>query len=156
MPASRSASAFLAFLITSLPCVLPVTPRAQDVSEPAQVLVLGTYHFANPGLDVVKTDVAYVLAPRKKAEIEAIVDALARFRPTRIAVEHRPTAAARLDSLCHAYRSRLRALGRDEFPFGAVMAYAETHDTAFVVETQEELARIAAEMNRQQAEPSIG
>lgn len=68
----------------------PETPADAAVAE---VLFLGTYHFANPGLDVVKAEVDDVLAPGRQAEIEAVVHGLAGFRPTRIAVEARPDAA---------------------------------------------------------------
>lgn len=152
-----------------------------STAAPAQILVLGTYHFANPGLDVVKTDVANVLSASKQAEIAAVVEALARFGPTKIAVERLPDAAARLDSLYAAYRGGRHELSRDEseqlgfrlaarfqhsrlypidhrgeFPFRAVMEYAQAHDPAFVRLVEEELARITAEANRQQRELTVG
>ena len=52
-----------------------------------EVMVLGVYHFANPGLDVVNTKVDDVLAPKRQAELRALADQLAEFRPTAIAVE---------------------------------------------------------------------
>lgn len=158
-------------------------PAAQQFPgvEPAQVMVLGTYHFANPGLDVVKTEVADVLSPEKQREIREVVEALARFRPTKIAVEERPTAAPRLDSLYRAYRAGQYELSRNEtdqlgfrlaarfdhprvypidhkgeFPFEAVMEYAQAHDSAFVEYVQRTLAEVTAEENRRQKELSIG
>jgi hypothetical protein len=44
---------------------------------------------------VVKNEVADVLSATKQAEVQAVVEALARFRPTKIAVERRPAAAPR-------------------------------------------------------------
>lgn len=148
------------------------TPSA-GTAPPAEVLVLGTYHFANPGLDVVKTDVADVLGAGKQAEIRQVVDALARFRPTRIAVEVRPARAAELDSLYAAYRAGRHAPARTEvqqlgfrlaerlghsrvhaidqagdFPFGAVMSYAQEHDTAAAQRIQQALAAITSEKQR--------
>ena len=32
-------------------------------ADKAQVLVMGTFHFANPGLDMIKSPVADVLSP---------------------------------------------------------------------------------------------
>jgi len=146
----------------------------------AHVLVLGTYHFANPGLDVVQTDVVDVLSAARQAEILSIVETLARFRPTKIAVEHVPAAAPRLDSIYGEYRTgrneldpdetqqlgfRLAAMlehprvypidYRGEFPFGAVMEYAALHDPVFVSFFQQEIARITAEANRQQKENTV-
>lgn len=144
-------------------------------------MVLGTYHFANPGLDVVKTEVADVLSPEKQAEIREVVEALARFRPTRIAVEAPPAAAPRLDSLYRAYRVGAHELSRNEtqqlgfrlaarfdhprvypidhpgeFPFSAVMEYAQTHDPALVQGIQGAIADITAAENRRQRDLSIG
>lgn len=145
-----------------------------------EVLVLGTYHFANPGLDVVKVEVADVLSPAKQAEIRSIVEALARFRPTKIAVEQVPATAPRLDSAYRAYRASTHQLTRDEteqlgfrlaamlehprlypvdhrgeFPFGPLMQYAAANDTAFVSEVNREMARITAESNQQHRDLTI-
>ncbi len=51
------------------------------------VMVLGTYHFANPGLDLQNAQIDDVLVPRRQEELQAVADGLARFKPTRIAVE---------------------------------------------------------------------
>lgn len=143
---------------------LPAQPRR--VGEPARVLVLGTYHFDSPGLDVVKTEVADVLAPARQAEIIAVIEALARFRPDKIAIERLPASVAKLDSMYEAYlsgqhelsRSETQQLGfrlaarlghqrlhpidhREDFPFEAMMEYAQLHDTAFVAFVNEARAR---------------
>lgn len=52
-----------------------------------QVMLLGTYHFANPGRDVIKQDIDDVLQPRRQAELEDLVTRLASWKPDRIAVE---------------------------------------------------------------------
>lgn len=68
--------------------------RASEVEQQAvSVMVLGTYHFANPGLDVVNTKVDDVLAPRRQRELEALAAALAEWKPDRIAVERQPSTA---------------------------------------------------------------
>ena len=151
-------------------------------SEPrARILVLGTYHFANPGLDVVKAEVADVLTPAKQAEIGRVVEALARFRPTKIAVEVRADRAAQLDSAYMAYRTAPGTLDRSEvqqlgfrlaarfrhprlyaidhggeFPFDAVMQYAQEHDTGFVTRVGRVTTELAAEMTRLQRQRSVG
>ena len=53
----------------------------------AQVLVLGTYHMSNPGLDAVNVTADDVLAPKRQREIEDLAVRIARFRPTKVAVE---------------------------------------------------------------------
>ena len=54
---------------------------------PIQVMVLGTYHFGNPGQDMHNMKVDSVLTPAKQAELADVVSRLAKFNPTKIAVE---------------------------------------------------------------------
>jgi hypothetical protein len=178
MPPNRIAAAILPALLLS--AAAADAARAQS-SEPAQVMILGMYHFDNPGLDVVKSEVADILLPAKQAEVLAVVDGVARFRPTKIAVERLPSMGPRLDSLFDQYRQGRRELGRDEtqqigfrlarmlghdrvipvdhggeFPFGAMMEYAQKNDPAFVGWVGMELARITEETNRRQRENTVG
>ncbi len=55
--------------------------------QSVRVMVLGSYHFANPGLDLIKTKVDDVLLPERQKQIQAVVDGVARFKPTKVAVE---------------------------------------------------------------------
>ncbi|WP_298465775.1 DUF5694 domain-containing protein [uncultured Erythrobacter sp.] len=66
--------------------------EGQAESQPVEVMVLGTYHFANPGLDAVNIEVDDVLAPKRQREIEVLVDSLAEWDPTKIAVENQAKA----------------------------------------------------------------
>lgn len=168
-------------LILGLLAALPLSAQSGDVAEPPRVLILGTYHFANPGRDISRPEVADVLLPAKQAEIREVVQALAGFQPTKIAIESLPASAPRIDSLYDAYlsgrhelsRSEEQQLGfrlaailnhetlypidyRNDFPFPAMMEYARVHDPAFVTFVDEELARIEAEANRRQRENTIG
>ena len=83
----------LALLVTGA-----TTLQAQTVDRPTgfpavcgqaevQVMLLGTYHFANPGRDVIKQDIDDVLQPRRQAELDDLVTRLASWQPDRIAVE---------------------------------------------------------------------
>jgi hypothetical protein len=164
-------------LLAALLLALAAPAAAQ---EPVRVMVLGTYHFANPRLDVVKTEVADVMTPGRQAEIERIAAALARFRPTHVAVEALPGTAPRWDSLYAAFRAGRHALSRDErqqlgfrvaarmqhprvhpidhegdFPFQELMAYAQAKDTASARMLGETIARVTAEENRRQRELGI-
>ncbi|MFL0356892.1 DUF5694 domain-containing protein [Erythrobacter sp. GH1-10] len=80
----------LAFALTS------VAASAQDTPEPTpdaiQVMVFGTYHFANPGRDVINLEVDDVLTPQRQREIEVLVQTLAQWNPTKVAVESRAAA----------------------------------------------------------------
>ena len=50
-------------------------------------MVLGTYHFGNPGLDLHNMKVDSVLTPAKQAELADVATRLAKFNPTKIAIE---------------------------------------------------------------------
>src|SRR5437764_12796722 len=75
---------FAAFLSTNLLAQSP-TPAPARI----QVIVLGTYHFANPGHDLHNMKVDSVLTPAKQAELADVASRLAKFNPTKIAVEAR-------------------------------------------------------------------
>ena len=51
------------------------------------ILILGVYHMANPGLDEVNVLADDVLTPKRQKEIENLCEQLARFQPTKIAIE---------------------------------------------------------------------
>jgi len=64
------------------------TPAVPTASHQAvQVMVLGSYHFGNPGRDKVNAHVDDVTTPQRQRELEALADAIAEFRPTRVMVE---------------------------------------------------------------------
>jgi hypothetical protein len=61
---------------------------AQTVpTQKAEILILGTYHMANPGRDVFNMTADDVLSPKRQAEIVQLLEVLKRFHPTKIAVE---------------------------------------------------------------------
>lgn len=149
-----------AALIFCLACFF-ATPTAAQNSDapPAEVMILGTYHFANPDADVVNVEADDVLSAARQSQIRAVVESLSRFEPTKVAVEIPLADSSRIsrtDSLYRAYANGTHELGRNEiqqigfrlaerfghdrlyatdyrnaFPFGEVMSYAAKHDTAF-------------------------
>ena len=58
------------------------------------VLIVGTYHMANPGLDQFNLKADDILSPRRQREVAAVAEALARFQPTHVAVEWPATDSA--------------------------------------------------------------
>lgn len=72
---------------------LPTAALAQTPApEPApiEVMILGSYHMDNPGRDVHNARIDPVTTPEKQAQLEALSEALARFRPTAVAIEREP------------------------------------------------------------------
>jgi len=53
----------------------------------AEILVLGTYHMANPGHDIHNMQADDVLSPKRQQELTQLIEVLKRFHPTKIAIE---------------------------------------------------------------------
>lgn len=103
----------------------------EEMPPPTEVMILGTYHFANPGQDVVNMEVDDVLNPRRQREIAALVDALAEWRPTRIAVEDE-TDAPTLELARFADADELLKTSRSEsVQVGFRLARALGHETVY-------------------------
>lgn len=52
-----------------------------------EILVLGTYHMANPGHDIFNTQADDVLAPKRQKEMAELTEVLKKFKPTKVAIE---------------------------------------------------------------------
>src|SRR3954466_9779393 len=82
-------------LLAALAIAVSISASAQQAATAkpvpsdtrAEVLVLGTYHMANPGHDIFNMKADDVLAPKRQAEIAELIEVLKRFNPTKIAIE---------------------------------------------------------------------
>ena len=72
--------------------LLSVTLSVANAADqpPAQVMLFGVFHFANPGHDVVKTDQINVMTDENQAYIEALADKLSQYNPTVVLLEFTP------------------------------------------------------------------
>ena len=71
-------------------CVLlgtPIAAAADRCEDRAKLLVLGVYHMDNPGQDAVNLQSDDVRFAKRQAELEVLVERLARFQPTKVAIE---------------------------------------------------------------------
>ena len=67
------------------------TPAPEpEPAAPAEVMLLGMFHFANPGKDMVKSRVIDVMAAESQAWLDAFAQRLSEFRPTDVLVECNP------------------------------------------------------------------
>lgn len=85
-------------------------PRPEQI----QVLLLGSYHMDDPGLDAVNVDTDDVLTEERQAELVDVVDRVARFDPDRVAVERPFERREAMNSVYESYRSGERAYDREE------------------------------------------
>lgn len=87
-------------------------PRCQP--EHVRVMLLGTYHMDNPGLDVAQIEVDDVLTPERQEEIQSVVRALAEWNPDRVTVERPYDRGDNVNSLYEEYRSGKKSYGTEE------------------------------------------
>ncbi len=87
---------------------------AQCAPSEVQVMLLGTYHFANPGRDVIKQDIDDVLDAKRQSELEELVERLASWQPDRIAVEQPISQADTVRARYARYLAKTLAPSRNE------------------------------------------
>ena len=80
----------------------------------AQVLVVGTYHMSNPGLDAINIKSDDVLGPKRQREIEEAAAKLAAFRPTKVAIEIPWGRDSNSNALYQRYLAGTHTLDRTE------------------------------------------
>lgn len=165
----RRLIAILALVFTPL-AALAAAP-AKPAEKPVQVMIVGGFHMSNPGRDSHNVQVDDVLAPRRQAEIVAITDALARFKPTKVAVEW-PRAVVEerypkyLAGTLAPSHNEVVQLGfrlaktagsqgvwgidvDGDFPFDPVKAYADAHGMGPALAAQDAaVVRMVAEQQR--------
>lgn len=160
-------------------CLALLAPLTAVAAEPARVVIVGTYHFSNPGNDLHNVESVDVATPERQAEIQAAVDALARFEPTVVAVERAAAAAdeqytryldgrlptSRSEVVQIGYRlARQRGLPRvhgidvpGDFPFGPVHAWAGANGRAGELATmQQEVEAMVSRVGVLQSAHPIG
>lgn len=112
------AAAVLLSLSVAASAKPPATPSPlisqRPLSQRPTLMVLGSVHLGNPHRDMHDADVDDVLAPRRQREIERLVDALAAWRPTRVAVEWGHKNQVKLDQRYADYRAGKYQLSADE------------------------------------------
>src|SRR5262245_29678304 len=75
------------------PAPKPSKPAPTSAARAPRLLVVGTFHMESDGSDMLQVTAPDVTTPARQRELEELVALLARFRPTKIAVE-RPFGSA--------------------------------------------------------------
>lgn len=78
-----------ALMLTLAAAAAPACAAGAAAKAPAeaQVMIVGTFHFSNPGRDLHNVKSVDVMEPKRQAELAAITRSLSRFKPTMVAVE---------------------------------------------------------------------
>ena len=89
----------LAVLLAGVPQAFAQGERPEFPDPPHQVLLLGTFHFQDAGLDEYKPEVdVNILSEERQGELQEVLAVLERFQPTHVAVEQLASRQATLDA----------------------------------------------------------
>lgn len=105
----------LLILITSCSTV---EKSAQD--QKAKVILLGTFHFSNPGKDVVKNRVINVLEPESQKYLVELAKRISKFKPTAVLLEYNPKSEKKVNTQYAKYKEsqyKLKANEIDQLGF---------------------------------------
>ena len=108
--------------LLSISCLaFSATPNA----APARVMLVGVFHFANPGRDIVKSRVINVMSKENQVYLDGLAKRLVGFRPTGVLAECTPSEQGAYDQRFKDY-----VAGRFELPSN------ETYQIGFRVARQ--------------------
>lgn len=111
--------------------------QVSDAPSPAEVMVLGTFHFTGGGEDMINPEVDDFLAPARQAEIATVLDRLEAFAPTRIAVELMPEHEAGFNARYAEFLAGEGELGVNERQqIGMRLAARLGHDRLYAVDAE--------------------
>lgn len=124
----------LAIAAASASSAAPAQP-APD--RPVQVMVLGTYHFDNPGRDLNNMKADDVTQPKRQAELEALAAALAEFRPTKVMIEAQPRSPDLVDAAYGRFTPADLRTNRNEIAqIGYRVAHRLGHKAVYAIDEQ--------------------
>lgn len=101
-------------LSLALPLACAAQPPDAPAREPAKVMLLGLFHFDNPGLDAVKYKPIDVMAAAEQEYLVALSHRLARFAPTKVLLEYPEQRDATINARYAEYLAGRFELPRNE------------------------------------------
>lgn len=172
----------LSLLLAGCLAAIPALSLAAVPEEKAQVLVMGSFHFANPGLDAVKSPVIDVMAADAQAWLETLATRIAAFAPTDVLVECPAEAQAELEASLAAYREGAYTLQVNEtdqiglrvaaaagaervtcfdqrdvhWEGGKLMSFLEEHDPAALAQVQKAIGELSEREAREHTTLPLG
>jgi hypothetical protein len=106
----------LAAGLLAILAALPVTAQQAPATPEAKpsILILGTVHFGGSTSDMFSPSVPDALSEKRQREITEMVAALAKYQPTKVAVESTPAGIGKLNERYQAYLKGEYQLKADE------------------------------------------
>jgi hypothetical protein len=138
----------------NLIATLALTSSLMSPIQKPHIMILGTYHMGNPGLDIANVKSDDVLVPKRQAEIAEVVLVLKKFRPTKIVIEA-PLNDAKEQQLYQEYLAGKFELRRNESDqFGFRLAKELGHAKIYPVDVKgefpfESVMALGAKMGKQ-------
>jgi hypothetical protein len=93
-----------ALLVSCNSTVEKPATKEVDRKNKKEVLLIGTFHYNNPGADVAKTKTFDVLDEKSQNQLEHIAEKIRTFNPSKVFVEWPYDEQKELDSLYNLYR----------------------------------------------------
>lgn len=120
---------------------LPVAAETSaSKAQKPRVMVLGTFHFQGSTSDGISVTMGDVLAPERQAEIEEVVERLAKFLPTKIMVEAVPEREGELNATYRSYLAGEHELTASESQQIAMrLAKNLGHERIYAVDHKQEM-----------------
>ncbi|OQD42770.1 hypothetical protein BUL40_09645 [Croceivirga radicis] len=100
----KTSTLFCLLLLTTV-VTLSAQYKATAITNPKEVLLLGTFHYHNPGADVAKTKSFDILSPSAQKDLDKMTKQLVNYNPTKIFVEWPYNEQKELDSLYNLYKA---------------------------------------------------
>ncbi|MDO1449118.1 DUF5694 domain-containing protein [Rhodocytophaga aerolata] len=75
-----------------------------NIDPKKEILLIGTFHYNNPGADVAKTKSFDILSEKSQLELEGISSSIIKYNPTKVFVEWPFKEQSKLDSLYALYK----------------------------------------------------
>ena len=91
------------FLLSSCATNIKHNDTSINKADAKEILLLGTFHYNNPGMDAVKHDVLDVMTDDGQKQLEKLADKIVKFKPSKIFVEWNLSEQDKLDKLYQKY-----------------------------------------------------
>jgi hypothetical protein len=111
----KIAAAGLLAILAALPLTAQTAPAApQATGVKPSILILGTVHFGGSTADLFSPSVPDILTEKRQRELTAMIAALKRYQPTKIAIESTPEGIGKANAEYQAYLKGEYKLKADE------------------------------------------
>lgn len=86
-------------------CIMKsVSNKDQNSFEKVNILLLSTYHFANPGRDLIKHNVKDVMDQESQKYLDLLAKKISKFNPSSVLLEYEAKSDEKVNSNYLAYK----------------------------------------------------